>query len=403
MYKIAVIFDQKLFSGGGYKQSINMLNLLKNFPRSKYSFTLYTTILRNKFKFKDNYFQFKYIKSSIIARLISQIKINPRFVSISNILELLFPINLLEKELEFDGIDLVFFITPSNLAYDLYKLNYIYTIWDLCHLDNPEFPEIRFNNQFEIREKLYRKVLKKSSFIITDCKENKKKIIKNYIKDRKNIITIPFEPNYKLTKVKNLDFENQIIKKKFNSKTKYLFYPAQYWAHKNHIYILKALKILKFEKKLNIGVIFTGSDKGNLEFLKAFAFKNGLINDVIFLDFVSDNDISRIYQNAFALVMPSYFGPSNLPPLEAFKFSLPVIYPDIDEFVNHLDNKGIFVKLNDPKSLAVAVSQLLDNDLLRKKIISKGLKYISRDFKNENLKKLENIFELYFSKRSCWN
>ena len=29
MLKIAVIFDQKLYSGGGYKQSINMLNLLE--------------------------------------------------------------------------------------------------------------------------------------------------------------------------------------------------------------------------------------------------------------------------------------------------------------------------------------------------------------------------------------
>ena len=281
---------------------------------------------------------------------------------------------------------MIFFITPSNLAYDLYKLNYIYTIWDLCHLDNPEFPEIRLNNQFEIREKLYSKVLKKSSFIITDCKENKKKIVKNYLVNRKKIITIPFEPSSKLTLEKNLEFESNLLKEKFNKKTKYLFYPAQYWAHKNHIYILKALKILKSEEKLDVGAIFTGSDKGNLSFLKEYAFKNDLINDVIFLDFVSDNDISRIYQHAFALVMPSYFGPSNLPPLEAFNFSLPVIYPDIDEFVNQLNNTGIFVKLNDPKSLSLAVSSLLKDDLLRKKIISKGIKYISRDFKIKILK-----------------
>ncbi len=403
MLKIAVIFDQKLYSGGGYKQSINMLNLLKYFPEKKYSFTLYTTILRNKFKSKDNFLKFKYLKSSIIARLISKIGINPRYVFIKNIIELLFPLNLLEKELEFDGVDLIFFITPSNLAYDLYKLNYIYTIWDLCHLDNPEFPEIRLNNQFEIREKLYSKVLKKSSFIITDCEENKKKIAKSYLVNRKKIITIPFEPSSKLTCEKNLEFESNLLKDRFNKKTKYLFYPAQYWAHKNHIYILKALKILKSEEKSDFGVIFTGSDKGNLSFLKEYAFKNDLINDVIFLNFVSDNDISRIYQHAFALVMPSYFGPSNLPPLEAFNFSLPVIYPDIDEFVNQLNNTGIFVKLNDPKSLALAVSSLLKDDLLRKKIISKGIKYISRDFKDKNFKKLENIFDSYFAKRSCWN
>ena len=133
MFKVAVIFDQKLYSGGGYKQSINMLNLLKKFPKKKYSFTLYTTILRNKFKSKDECFKFKYLKSSIIARLINKIKVNPTYVFLSNVLELLFPINLFEKELEFDGIDLIFFITPSNLAYDLYRLNYIYTIWELCH------------------------------------------------------------------------------------------------------------------------------------------------------------------------------------------------------------------------------------------------------------------------------
>ena len=64
---------------------------------------------------------------------------------------------------------------------------------------------------------------------------------------------------------------------RFNKKTKYLFYPAQYWAHKNHIYILKALKILKSEEIADVGAIFTGSDKGNLSFLKEYAFKNDLI------------------------------------------------------------------------------------------------------------------------------
>ena len=32
------------------------------------------------------------------------------------------------------------------------NLNFIYTIWDNCHRDQPEFPEVRRNNQFEKRE-----------------------------------------------------------------------------------------------------------------------------------------------------------------------------------------------------------------------------------------------------------
>ena len=35
-----------------------------------------------------------------------------------------------------------------------------------------------------------------------------------------------------------------------------IFYPAQFWAHKNHIYILKALNILQNEGSDSLGAIF---------------------------------------------------------------------------------------------------------------------------------------------------
>jgi glycosyltransferase involved in cell wall biosynthesis len=36
------------------------------------------------------------------------------------------------------------------------------------------------------------------------------------------------------------------------------------------------------------------------------------------LGFVSHEELSALYKNAVALVFPSFFGPDNLPPLEAF-------------------------------------------------------------------------------------
>ena len=49
---------------------------------------------------------------------------------------------------------------------------------------------------------------------------------------------------------------NTLILKKNNLKSDYIFYPAQFWAHKNHFYILEALNILQKEKDLSIAVIF---------------------------------------------------------------------------------------------------------------------------------------------------
>ena len=67
------------------------------------------------------------------------------------------PVIFLKKTFA-EKIDLVYFVSPSRLAADLKKLNFIFTIWDLCHRDNPEFPEVKKDNQFETREKIFKEV-----------------------------------------------------------------------------------------------------------------------------------------------------------------------------------------------------------------------------------------------------
>ena len=45
---IAVIFDQKVFSGGGFHQSINALKLVNNISKNNHKIFFYTTIYSNK-------------------------------------------------------------------------------------------------------------------------------------------------------------------------------------------------------------------------------------------------------------------------------------------------------------------------------------------------------------------
>jgi glycosyltransferase involved in cell wall biosynthesis len=61
-----------------------------------------------------------------------------------------------------------------------------------------------------------------------------------------------------------------------------------------------------------------------------------------------------------ALVMPTYFGPTNLPPLEAWTVGRPLIYP------RHLaaqvgDAAGLF-DVDDARSLATAIARLDDSE-----------------------------------------
>src|SRR6202795_4272080 len=80
-------------------------------------------------------------------------------------------------------------------------------------------------------------------------------------------------------------------------------------------------------------LVFTGSDKplfnyakqGNQSFVQERAHDLSLPDQVIFAGFVSREDLIGLYQQALALVYPSFFGPENLPPLEAFALGCPVI------------------------------------------------------------------------------
>ena len=63
----------------------------------------------------------------------------------------------------------------------------------------------------------------------------------------------------------------------------------------------------------------------NIENIKDMTKKFNLENQVRFVGFVSSEEINFLYSQALALVMPTYFGPTNMRPLEAFKLQVPVL------------------------------------------------------------------------------
>jgi glycosyltransferase involved in cell wall biosynthesis len=202
-----------------------------------------------------------------------------------------------------------------------------------------------------------------------------------------------------------MDYNNNFIdiKKKYNISTDYVFYPAQFWSHKNHVYILRAIKYLEKNYGVQLSAIFSGSDKGNKSHVLKVANNLGLANRVIFTGFVSNEEMPYLYRQALALTMPSYFGPTNLPPMEAFQLGVPVIYGDINGAKEQLGDAAILVDLKDEITFANALISL-QNKSLRKKMIDKGhkqLEYINskRDIADSTFK---SILCEYKIRRQSW-
>ncbi|MDA7472641.1 glycosyltransferase [Candidatus Pelagibacter ubique] len=176
-----------------------------------------------------------------------------------------------------------------------------------------------------------------------------------------------------------------------------------FWAHKNHIYILEALNILKKENSLSIGAIFSGSDMGNLSYIKSMTKIMNLEDRVRFVGFVSDEELISLYSNSVALVMPTYFGPTNIPPLEAFKLNVPVLYSDIPGLREQAGKAALFLDLNDPKSLVLNLKKLLNSKNLRIEMINQGqLRLKELNLEQNNLNTLKNIIKDFKTIKHTW-
>lgn len=394
---IAVFIGSDLQSGGGYQYEYKVLDILKKYHHDEnIAFKFYgfkDDILHD---YGDLNLSIEIIKENIFQKLhrhcLSNIylyrlfnKINQGFSSI-------------EKKLLADNIDLVYFLSPSLASQGLSNIPYIFTLWDLGHLDFLEFPEVSYERQFESRELVYTKSLKKAVKIIVDSDYGKKYAISKYNLDEKRVEVLKFLPNIRTAQSN----QNINIKKKYDLKNDYIFYPAQFWAHKNHMYILKAIKILREEKKVDIDVVFAGSNKGNLQYIldKAKEFR---IDDLVhYIGFAPNDEIPLLYKQSLALVMPTYLGPTNIPPLEAFAYEATVCYSDTPFFREQVGDAVFFMDLKNPNSLVEHILTIRSDINLVKEKKKLGLELLESWNDRDFYEKLVSIFNEYKYVRELW-
>lgn len=179
-----------------------------------------------------------------------------------------------------------------------------------------------------------------------------------------------------------------------------MFYPAQLWPHKNHVALLLAVSILRKEYGLIFPVVFVGSDMGNLKYVHHVVDELDLSAQVHYLGFVPRKDLLGLYRNAFALACMTFFGPDNLPPLEAFALGCPVIASNICH--EQLGDAALLVDPKDEKQIADAIKQLYDDPTLRDTLVSRGLARASKWTAEDFVRSISSLIDEFEPIRRCW-
>ena len=281
-----------------------------------------------------------------------------------------------------EKIDAVFVTTQGVFIPNL-SIKVIVPVHDLMHRYEGTFPEV--SNEYDARELMFASKARYAWCVLTDSAVGKCQFMESYSNHMgrclPHIVSLPFVvPDH------IINCEEQPIE----VPDKYIFYPAQFWKHKNHLNLIKAVEFL-VEEIPDIHLILVGSEKNALKEVKRYISENALENNVTIKGFVSNGNITYLYQHAVGMVMPSYFGPTNIPPLEAMAMGCPVAVSNKYAMPEQVGDAGLLFNPDSPEEMAACIKTMWLDEALRQRMIRKGYDRTNRWTKKEFKEKLKKI------------
>ena len=163
----------------------------------------------------------------------------------------------------------------------------------------------------------------------------------------------------------------------------YLIYVGNAYPHKNLEGLIRAFEILISDLKKDFQLALVGEEDYFYERLQEEA-KDSILSEpeiferLLFTDFVADEDLWILYQNAALYVFPSLCEGFGLPPLEAMSQGVPVVCSSATCLPEVLGEAAIYFDPLSPRDMAEKINQVLDSENLRRDLINRGFEQIKK-------------------------
>lgn len=272
------------------------------------------------------------------------------------------------KKLIGQSCDLWIFPAQDVWTYALPKPS-LGVIHDLMHRYEAQFSEVSAFGLFNRRERHYRRICKYARGILVDSNIGKKHVLESYGVIEGKLFVLPFvAPSYMLQTTEPADFAER-----YRLPEKFFFYPAQFWSHKNHIRLIEAFSSIQSSDP-DIQLLLAGSKKNAYGSVLRKIRELQLENKVKLLGYIPDADIPWVYRRARALVMPTFFGPTNIPPLEAMLTGCPIAISNTYGMPEQVGEAALLFDPSSTKQIAEAMHRLATDDGLCEKLKNAGLR-----------------------------
>jgi len=200
----------------------------------------------------------------------------------------------------------------------------IYTIYDLAVFrEETQIPDYTSERHKRIIDQKTKAILKKADGVIAISTATKNDILRFYDFPEDKIRVIPLAPN------QIADSAKKEIDLKFHQleKNGYFLFVGQISIRKNIINLLKAFLLSGLHSDYKL--VLAGMEGRGIEIIKEAILELGLNERVELLNYIPDESLSSLYENAVGFVFPTFYEGFGIPILEAMMNRTPVLSGNI--------------------------------------------------------------------------
>jgi glycosyltransferase involved in cell wall biosynthesis len=265
------------------------------------------------------------------------------------------------------GVDLLFcpFTAPTYAEPGIPTVS---VILDLQHRDLPQF----FSpHEIGLRNSFMADVGQKTDHIVCISEYVRQAVIEylDSSPERTHTINVCIQSRLSAPTVKSMDMHQSSLGIGLSP---YIFYPANYWPHKNHRMLLTAYGMfLSYNPSSNIDLVFTGALEEPEKELKYAVKQMGLTERVHFLGFLLQEQLETVWHGCEFLIFPSLYEGFGIPVLEAMSIGKPVLCSNSTSLPEVAGDAALYFDPRKPGDIVRCLERVtkdrhLQNDLVRR-------------------------------------
>jgi glycosyltransferase involved in cell wall biosynthesis/SAM-dependent methyltransferase len=157
---------------------------------------------------------------------------------------------------------------------------------------------------------------------------------------------------------------------------RYLLYPANFWAHKNHELLLAAFGMYRAaHPQSDLVLVLTGAPGPRRTELMADASAMGLKPWIRFPGYLPEESFAALLRNANAMIFPSLFEGFGMPILEAMAAGVPVLASTSTSLPEVAGDAALLFDAKRPVEIVQAIERLETDAALRRELVAKGSRH----------------------------